>query len=300
VALRAVPDHPKFSHLKALLGCPKGVALGYLECLWHFAGRFTPQGNIGKYQDKAIESWIEWEGEPGALIAALVESKWLDRDDQHRLLVHDWAHHADKATKNALTRGKLTFCTPTVRIDSQAVRTPSPTCGTAYGLPEPVPEPVPEPESKTLSAAQTAAEFELIPETLELTRERRDGSPRGKAQTNGTAKNPPLSVELEAELDQVARRIHARHPAIRRCGIAEVKKLLRGILRRFPLADRLATLNRVDRNHEAWCGDSEWQKDGGQFSKGLGNWLAPFRDRWDEPPPTAQGGMVGEPARLMM
>src|ERR1700676_33196 len=42
MALRAVPDHPKFAALKAALGTPKGATLGWLEALWHFTGRFTP------------------------------------------------------------------------------------------------------------------------------------------------------------------------------------------------------------------------------------------------------------------
>ncbi len=56
MALRAVPDHPKFADLKARLGRPKYVALGCLETIWHFTGRFTPQGNLGKYTDQAIEA----------------------------------------------------------------------------------------------------------------------------------------------------------------------------------------------------------------------------------------------------
>jgi hypothetical protein len=163
VALRAVPDHPKFAHLKSLLGTTKAVTIGYLECIWHFTGRFTPQGNIGKYTDLAIETWLEWEGQPGELVAALLESGWLDRDAVHRILVHDWPHHADKATKQALSRGKLEFCVPTVRpLYTQSENTVPEienavhTVGTHEGsqnakpfgmksLPVPVPVPVPEP-----------------------------------------------------------------------------------------------------------------------------------------------------------
>ena len=72
MALRAVPDHPKVAHLKALFAMPKGATLGYLECIWHFTGRFTPQSNLGKDDDSAIEAWAEWPGTPGAMIAALV------------------------------------------------------------------------------------------------------------------------------------------------------------------------------------------------------------------------------------
>jgi hypothetical protein len=66
MALRAVPDHPKFYRLKTILHLNRGSALGYLEGTWHFCARFTPQGNIGKYSDEEIEAWLEWDGEPGA------------------------------------------------------------------------------------------------------------------------------------------------------------------------------------------------------------------------------------------
>lgn len=47
MALRAVPDHPKFAELKAILGQPKGPVAGWLEMMWHFTGRFTPKGTLG-------------------------------------------------------------------------------------------------------------------------------------------------------------------------------------------------------------------------------------------------------------
>ncbi len=145
MALRAVPDHPKFAQFKAIINQPKGAALGWLEAIWHFTGRFTPQGNIGKYTDEAIEAWVEWNGEPGRLVQALVAARWIDRDSEHRLLVHDWSQHADKATKNALNRAKLPFCSPAVRTQETPVRTTDTDLGTASRLPEPVPEPVPVP-----------------------------------------------------------------------------------------------------------------------------------------------------------
>jgi hypothetical protein len=109
MAKRTVLDHPKFMKLKATLHQPKGATLGWLESVWHFTAKFAPQGNIGKYEDADIEAWVEWDGEPGQLIAALVKTKWLDPSDDYRLLVHDWQDHADDATKKALKRSSLWF-----------------------------------------------------------------------------------------------------------------------------------------------------------------------------------------------
>lgn len=165
MALRAVPDHPKFADLKARLGRPKYVALGCLEAIWHFTGRFTPQGNLGKYTDQAIEAWVEWDGEPGTLIAALTGAGWIDADPVHRLLVHDWAQHADKATKLSLQRCRASFCTLTVHTLSVQSGDVVAEQGTLYGLPVPVPVPVPvpepEPEAKAKAAPPKAPLFAL-------------------------------------------------------------------------------------------------------------------------------------------
>jgi len=161
MALRAVPDHPKFAELMAHLQRPKYAVLGCLEAVWHFAGRFTPQGNIGKYSDQAIEGWVGWNGVPGALIDSLVKCRWIDRDSEHRLLVHDWAQHADKATKNALSRAKLPFCSPAVRTEGEHVRTGEPKASMASRLPVPEPEPVPDPEAQKRSAPPKPPTFEL-------------------------------------------------------------------------------------------------------------------------------------------
>jgi hypothetical protein len=109
MALRSLSDHPKFAELKAILRCPKWQVMGCLECIWHFAGKYTPQGNIGKYSDQAIEAWCEWDGEPGTLTAALIESRWLDKNSVHRLVVHDWHEHADDLVNAQLARQQQCF-----------------------------------------------------------------------------------------------------------------------------------------------------------------------------------------------
>jgi hypothetical protein len=128
-----------------------------LESIWHFTGRFTPQGNIGKYPDEAIELWVGWDGEPGSLISALIATHWIDAHADFRLLVHDWPQHADNATKLALKRSGQAFCL-------HAVSTVSRQCGDTVQqnvtplrlpVPVPVPEPVPEPGPVPVPKAKT-------------------------------------------------------------------------------------------------------------------------------------------------
>jgi len=140
VALRATTDHPKFWDLGARLGMPRYRVLGILEGLWHFTGRFCPQGNIGKYPDDQIASWLGWENHVPALMEALIGSGWLDECVRYRLIVHDWAEHADHTTKISLKRkglnlvecGECEHCSHTVRTLF------------APPVPVPVPEPVPD------------------------------------------------------------------------------------------------------------------------------------------------------------
>lgn len=141
MALRAVPEHPKFAALKAELQLTKFQALGLLEALWHFTGRFAPRGNIGRFSDRQIETWLEWSGDSGAAIQALTATGWIDPDDDHRLVIHDWHHHADSTTKKQLGRTKESFVSDTSRQRPDM----SSETGKASGPPEPVPEPEPGP-----------------------------------------------------------------------------------------------------------------------------------------------------------
>jgi len=136
MALRAVIDHPKFARLKNILKLNKSCTLGYLEGLWHFCGRYTPNGNIGKYSVEDIEAWLEWDGEEGALIAAMVKAKWIDDCPVNGLIVHDWHKHADDATRLALKRAKQDFVVVT---ESQSVPQCPDSVATVSGLPEPEP-----------------------------------------------------------------------------------------------------------------------------------------------------------------
>lgn len=139
MAKRGVIDHPKFARLKVKIKANKSTTLGYLETLWQFVGRYTPQGNVGKYSDEEIEAWLEWDGEEGALVAAFIACGWIDVDDEHRLLIHDWDDHVDHTTRTSLKRSNLeVFSARTVREQSEN----SVTDKCAPPEPEPVPEPV--------------------------------------------------------------------------------------------------------------------------------------------------------------
>lgn len=108
---RGTPDHPKTLALMDSLACPKPMAVGILELLWHFTARYAPQGDIGRWSDANIAAGVCWAGDPSALVRALLSSGWLDEHAKHRLVVHDWHDHADDATKKHIQRNELRFAT---------------------------------------------------------------------------------------------------------------------------------------------------------------------------------------------
>ena len=80
------------------------LAVGYIERLIDVTHHDAPRGDIGRYSDRTIARKAGWTGEPGPFIAALLTAGWLDRHEEHRLLVHDWPIHATDATRTSLER----------------------------------------------------------------------------------------------------------------------------------------------------------------------------------------------------
>jgi len=101
----------KFKKLQRLLGVNRIVTIGTLEMLWIATQKNAPQGDIGKFSDLEIAIECEWEGDPETLVSALVESGWLDVCDTHRLVVHDWEHHAPGWISRQLKRHQKSFVT---------------------------------------------------------------------------------------------------------------------------------------------------------------------------------------------
>ena len=118
---RGTLEHPKTVRLSRILDIERWGAIGLLEGLWHFAARYAIQGDIGRWSNQEIADGIGWHGKhgtPDALIAALVEARFLDESPEHRLLIHDWADHCDESVRKTLkSRGLSVF----VREESRKV-----------------------------------------------------------------------------------------------------------------------------------------------------------------------------------
>ncbi len=99
-------NHIKTKRLKHRLKVPLWQAAGLLETLWQLATECADEGDVGRYSDEEIAGYFEWEGEESELIDALVDSGWLERDDECRLRIHDWEEHAPNYIKDRLKKRK--------------------------------------------------------------------------------------------------------------------------------------------------------------------------------------------------
>ena len=106
---RTAPTHPKMARLARALSIEKAWAVGLVELLIHFTAEHAPSGDVGRYSDADLADALCWHQEPGALIAALTSSGWLDVCSEHRLVLHGWAEHADDGVHAKVARAHEYF-----------------------------------------------------------------------------------------------------------------------------------------------------------------------------------------------
>lgn len=94
----------KFSILKRTLSLCLWQTKGLLGSIWDFTAENSPRGDIGRFTDDEIAFGIEWSSDSRTLIEALVTSRWLDRNQSHRLIVHDWYDHCEDSVHIRLAR----------------------------------------------------------------------------------------------------------------------------------------------------------------------------------------------------
>lgn len=99
----------KFRNLKRRLRLKYWEVVGVLETLWRVTQNDAPAGDIGKLENDDIAAALEWEGDPDELIDALIETRWVDRDDEFRLIIHDWSEHAPNHLVGAFKKHEKLF-----------------------------------------------------------------------------------------------------------------------------------------------------------------------------------------------
>ena len=117
--------------LSMALDCSKEVAkvraVGHLELLWHLTIDVAKRGDIGKLDDIEIADEIGWDGDAEEIIEILILTGWIDRDERHRLVIHDWHEHAPTFIKKNIHRAG-----GFIKVDSES-QNPS-SCEDDFGL----------------------------------------------------------------------------------------------------------------------------------------------------------------------
>lgn len=108
---RGCPDHPKLHQLARMLVIGRPQAGGHLEFGWHWTAKYAPDGAIGRFGASAFAEACGWTGDPDVFITAMTAAGWLDVDEHHGLLVHDWPEHCDDAVHRQLARAGRWFAT---------------------------------------------------------------------------------------------------------------------------------------------------------------------------------------------
>lgn len=83
-----VTRHPKIKRLVRLLG--EGAFRQWIRLI-EFCAENRTSGSLEGMSAEDIELAVDFEGEPGAFIEALVKCKLLDRDEAGVFSLHDWA-----------------------------------------------------------------------------------------------------------------------------------------------------------------------------------------------------------------
>lgn len=78
-------------YLAERLGIALCGAIGIVESIRLFAYDYLPKKNIGKYSDEDIAMSIFWNGNPSALVQALIDVGWIKPDPTFRLKLVGWS-----------------------------------------------------------------------------------------------------------------------------------------------------------------------------------------------------------------
>jgi hypothetical protein len=121
-------DHWKVEDLEDQLEVEKFQAIGLLACLWLWAMRYAPDGDLSKIRPSILARKAGWKGDAQGFIEALVRCGWLEQTPDGRLVIHDWDDYAGQyfRAREAANRRQAEYRARKVsqRDDRQASVTP--------------------------------------------------------------------------------------------------------------------------------------------------------------------------------
>jgi hypothetical protein len=273
----------KMKRLCRFLRIPRYQATGILEELWHLTGRDAPAGDIGKLSNEDIALGIDYMGNEDELVESLVKSGWLDRSEQHRLIVHDWHEHSEDSVDNKLARAGRRYASghqPRMNRMSAKERASlcarfSFACDDVHTVPPNVRTDKPEKRTTTTTTLTTTT----TPPLPLRPREGGEPSPPAPPRAHADEAAPPYSIAIDEELPEGLADVQYAFAIFERSGIVNTHKIRDlcvqaiGLLARSEhlpnfLAARMlesrvkAGLNRGDTVNAFWFEDGKWRVDG--------------------------------------
>jgi hypothetical protein len=83
-----------------------------------------------------------------------------------------------------------------------------------------------------------------------------------------------------------------------------VKKKLHPVFAKIVKSEQPGLSDQIDREHDSMCSSEQWQKNGGEYAKGLKNWISANADRWasDDPIEPIEPNLFAhsEPKKLLI
>ena len=87
----ALVDNRKVRRTSRALNICEAQTIGHLVTLWVNTMRHAPAGELVDWDHDDVAHYAGWKGDPGALVAVLLEFNWLRQDSW--LVVNDWGEH---------------------------------------------------------------------------------------------------------------------------------------------------------------------------------------------------------------
>jgi len=134
-------------------------AVGILEMIWRVAHEC---GDPILGSDEDVEYSIEWDGEAGACVKALLDAGFIDRLESGDVAIHDLEHHEPEYVKSRRRKENQRRKERESRDPAVTVTGQSRNC---HPSPAPAPAPAPNKKRKAGSKKSKSPVFE-IPETL--------------------------------------------------------------------------------------------------------------------------------------
>lgn len=110
---REALNHPKMLDLASRLDCSLATAIGHVTLLINWVADFAIRGDVGKWPDGAIARGCGFTVADTTVattvVTAFVDAGWLDRHDEHRLILHDWPDHAERWVRAKLAATNQSF-----------------------------------------------------------------------------------------------------------------------------------------------------------------------------------------------